>query len=89
MDNLLLFNMSSHDLRHRNGYRMIKLVPLHRLVQNMSSYSNYSTMLYIRTLKQDLQHEVENRTGIVAEDIFRQYYFNVSRTVKEDEGSDD
>lgn len=47
------------DLRHRFGYRMAEVVPLHRLAQIMGHDSLDTTMLYIRGTKQDLQHDVE------------------------------
>jgi integrase/recombinase XerD len=54
-----LVDVSPHDLRHRFGYRMAEVVPLHRLAQIMGHDSLDTTMLYIRGTKQDLQHEVE------------------------------
>ena len=48
-----------HDLRHRFGYRMAEMVPLHRLAQIMGHDSLDSTTLYIRGNKQDLQQDVE------------------------------
>ena len=47
------------DLRHRFGYWMAEVVPLHRLAQIMGDDSLDTTMLYIRGTKQDLQHDVE------------------------------
>jgi integrase/recombinase XerC len=52
-------DVSPHDLRHRFGYRMAEVVPLHRLAQIMGHDSLDTTMLYIRGTKQDLQQEVE------------------------------
>jgi integrase/recombinase XerD len=52
-------DLSPHDLRHRFGYRMAEVVPLHRLAQIMGHDSLDTTMLYIRGTKQDLQHDVE------------------------------
>jgi integrase/recombinase XerD len=52
-------DVSPHDLRHRFGYRMAEVVPLHRLAQIMGHDSLDTTMLYIRGTKQDLQHDVE------------------------------
>lgn len=54
-----LVDVSPHDLRHRFGYRMAEVVPLHRLAQIMGHDSLDTTMLYIRGTKQDLQQEVE------------------------------
>jgi len=54
-----LVNVSPHVLRHRFGYRMAEMVPLHRLAQIMRHDSLDTTMLYIRGTKQDLQHDVE------------------------------
>jgi integrase/recombinase XerD len=54
-----LADVSPHDLRHRFGYRMAKVVPLHRLAQIMGHDSLDSTLLYIQATKQDLQHDVE------------------------------
>lgn len=54
-----VMNVSPHDLRHRFGYRMAEVVPLHRLAQIMGHDSLDTTMLYIRATKQDLQQEVE------------------------------
>ncbi len=51
--------ISPHDLRHRFGYRMAEVVPLHRLAQIMGHDSLDTTMLYIRGTKQDLQQDVE------------------------------
>jgi len=52
-------DLSPHDLRHRFGYRMAALVPLHRLAQIMGHDSLDTTMIYVRGTKQDLQQEVE------------------------------
>ncbi len=52
-------DVSPHDLRHRFGYRMAKVVPLHRLAQIMGHDSLDTTMLYIQGTRQDLQHDVE------------------------------
>ncbi len=52
-------DVSPHDLRHRFGYRMAEVVPLHRLAQIMGHDSLDTTMLYIRGTRQDLQMEVE------------------------------
>jgi integrase/recombinase XerD len=54
-----LIDVSPHDLRHRFGYRMAEMVPLHRLAQIMGHDSLDTTMLYIRGTKQDLQQDVE------------------------------
>lgn len=54
-----LIDVSPHDLRHRFGYRMAEVVPLHRLAQIMGHDSLDTTMLYIRGTKQDLQRDVE------------------------------
>jgi integrase/recombinase XerC len=51
--------LSPHDLRHRFGYRMAEVVPLHRLAQIMGHDSLDTTMLYIGGTKQDLQQDVE------------------------------
>ena len=52
-------DLSPHDLRHRFGYRMAEVVPLHRLAQIMGHDSLDTTLLYVRGTKQDLQQEVE------------------------------
>lgn len=52
-------DLSPHDLRHRFGYRMAEVVPLHRLAQIMGHDSLDTTMLYVRGTKQDLQQDVE------------------------------
>lgn len=54
-----IVDISPHDLRHRFGYRMAEVVPLHRLAQIMGHDSLDTTMLYIRGTKQDLQQDVE------------------------------
>ncbi len=52
-------DVSPHDLRHRFGYRMAEVVPLHRLAQIMGHDSLDTTMLYTRGTRQDLQQDVE------------------------------
>lgn len=52
-------DVSPHDLRHRFGYRMAEVAPLHRLAQIMGHDSLDTTMLYVRGTKQDLQQDVE------------------------------
>lgn len=52
-------DVSPHDLRHRFGYRMAEVVPLHRLAQIMGHDSLDTTMTYVRATKRDLQQEVE------------------------------
>lgn len=52
-------DVSPHDLRHRFGYRMAEVVPLHRLAQIMGHDSLDTTMLYVRGTARDLQQEVE------------------------------
>jgi integrase/recombinase XerD len=54
-----LADVSPHDLRHRFGYRMAEVVPLHRLAQIMGHDSLDTTMTYIRATRSDLQNEVE------------------------------
>jgi len=54
-----IVDISPHDLRHRFGYRMAEVVPLHRLAQIMGHDSLDTTMLYVRGTKQDLQQDVE------------------------------
>lgn len=54
-----LTDVSPHDLRHRFGYRMAQVVPLHRLAQIMGHDSLDTTMIYIRGTQSDLQTEVE------------------------------
>jgi integrase/recombinase XerC len=51
--------ISPHDLRHRFGYRMAELVPLHRLAQIMGHDSLDTTMVYVRSTRGDLQKDVE------------------------------
>jgi len=48
-----------HDLRHRFGYRMAQVVPLHRLAQIMGHDSLDTTLIYIQATKADLQQAVE------------------------------
>ena len=55
----LLPDVSPHDLRHRFGYRMAEMVPLHRLAQIMGHDSLDTTKLYSQGTKQDLQQAVE------------------------------
>ena len=50
------------DLRHRFGYLMAGVVPLHRLTQIIGHDSLGITMLYIRGTKQGLQQDVEKIT---------------------------
>ena len=52
-------DLSPHDVRHRFGYRMAELVPLHRLAQIMGHNSLDTTMIYVQPTQQDLQREVE------------------------------
>src|SRR5437588_60874 len=52
-------DVSSHDLRHRFGYRMAESVPLHRLAQLMGHDSLDTTTLSIQGTKHDLQQAVE------------------------------
>lgn len=52
-------DLSPHDLRHHFGYRMAKIVPLHRLAQIMGHNSLDTTMRYVRGTRQDLQQDVE------------------------------
>jgi integrase/recombinase XerD len=54
-----LHDVHPHDLRHRFGYRMAQVVPLHRLAQIMGHDSLDTTMRYIKATKSDLQHEIE------------------------------
>ena len=51
--------LSPHDLRHRFGYRMAEVVPLHRLAQIMGHDSLDTTMVYVRGTRGDLQRDVE------------------------------
>jgi integrase len=55
----MLPDVSPHDLRHRFGYRMAEVVPLHRLAQIMGHDSLDTTMIYIRGTQRNLQKEVE------------------------------
>ena len=52
-------DVSSHDLRHRFGYRMAEKTPLHRLAQIMGHDSLDTTMVYVRGTQGDLQNAVE------------------------------
>jgi len=52
-------DVSPHDLRHRFGYQMARVVPLHRLAQIMGHDSLDTTLRYVRGTQQDLQHAVE------------------------------
>lgn len=52
-------DVSSHDLRHRFGYRMAERAPLHRLAQIMGHDSLDTTMVYIRGTQGDLQNAVD------------------------------
>lgn len=54
-----LSDVSPHDLRHRFGYRMAALVPLHRLAQLMGHDSLDTTLGYVRGTARDMQQEVE------------------------------
>lgn len=54
-----LTDVRPHDLRHRFGYRMAAVVPLHRLAQMMGHDSLDTTLLYVRGTPQDLQDDVE------------------------------
>ncbi len=40
-------DVSPHDLRHRFGYRMAAMVPLHRLAQIMGHDSLDTTKIYV------------------------------------------
>lgn len=51
--------LRAHDLRHRFGYRMAAVVPLHRLAQIMGHDSLDTTMIYIKATRSDLQQAVE------------------------------
>jgi integrase/recombinase XerD len=55
-----VLDVSPHDLRHRIGYRMAEVVPLHQLAQSMGHNLPDTTMLYIRGTIQNLQQDVEN-----------------------------
>lgn len=52
-------DISPHDLRHRFGYRMAEVVPLHQLAQIMGHDSLDTTKLYIQGTRHDLQQAVE------------------------------
>jgi len=52
-------DVSPHDLRHRFGYHMAEVVPLHRLAQIMGHDSLDTTMLYTGGTKQDWKKDVE------------------------------
>lgn len=52
-------DVSPHDLRHRFGYRMAEVVPLHRLAQIMGHDSLNTTLRYVQGTSRDLQNEVE------------------------------
>lgn len=54
-----LVAVSPHDLRHRFGYRMAQVVPLHRLAQIMGHDSLDTTMIYTKSTTADLQQAVE------------------------------
>jgi integrase/recombinase XerC len=54
-----LADVSPNDLRHRFGYRMAEVVPLHRLTQIMGHDSLDTTMTHIRATKTDLQQGIE------------------------------
>jgi len=60
-----LIDVSPYDLRHRFGYLMAEVVPLHRLAQIMGHDSLDTTMLYIRGTKQDLQQDVKKIAWIL------------------------
>jgi len=53
-------DVSPHDLRHRFGYQMARVVPLHRLAQIMGHDSLDTTLRYVRGTRQDLQQAVES-----------------------------
>jgi integrase/recombinase XerC len=53
-------DVSPHDLRHRFGYQMARVVSLHRLAQIMGHDSLDTTLRYIRVTQQDLQQAVES-----------------------------
>ena len=55
-----LAHVRPHDLRHRFGYRMAQVVPLHRLAQIMGHDSLDTTMIYIKSTQADLQQAVEH-----------------------------
>lgn len=52
-------DLSPHDLRHRFGYRMAQVVPLHRLAQIMGHDSLDTTLRYTKATASDLQQDVE------------------------------
>ena len=52
-------NVSPHDLRHRFGYRMAAVVPMHRLAQIMGHDLLDTTMLYVQATTHDLQQDIE------------------------------
>ncbi len=54
-----LTDVRPHDLRHRFGYRMAEVVPIHRLAQIMGHDSLDTTLLYILGTRSDLQRDVE------------------------------
>jgi hypothetical protein len=54
-----LADLSPHDLRHRFGYRMAEVVPLHRLAQIMGHDSLDTTLRYVQGTQQDIQNEIE------------------------------
>lgn len=54
-----LLDVSPHDLRHRFGYRMAAVIPLHRLAQLMGHDSLDTTLRYTQATKKDLQRDVE------------------------------
>ncbi len=54
-----LVGVSPHVLRHRFGYRMAAVVPLHRLAQIMGHDSLDTTLRYVSGTAHDLQIEVE------------------------------
>ena len=58
-DRAKIVGVSTHNLRHRFGYRMAETVPLHRLAQIMGYDSLDTTKLYIQGTKHDLQQAVE------------------------------
>jgi integrase/recombinase XerC len=58
-DRARVADVSPHDLRHRFGHRMARVVPLHRLAQIMGHDSLDTTPRYVRGTQQDLQQAVE------------------------------
>ncbi len=54
-----LVSVRPHVLRHRFGYRVAAVVPLHRLTQNMGHDSLDTTLRYVSGTARDLQLEVE------------------------------